>query len=51
MAFGIGWESAAALVLTWCLIALAVIDLDTRLLLDVITLPVLWLVGRQLSID
>jgi len=47
--FGIGWESAAALVLTWCLIALAVIDLDTRLLPDVVTLPVLWL-GLVLSL-
>jgi len=47
--FGIGWEGAAALVLTWCLIALAVIDLDTRLLPDVITLPVLWL-GLLLSL-
>lgn len=41
--FGIGWESAAALILTWGLIALAVIDLDTQLLPDVITLPLLWL--------
>lgn len=47
--FGIGWESAAALVLTWGLIALAVIDLDTQLLPDVITLPLLWL-GLLLSL-
>lgn len=47
--FGIGWESAAALVLTWGLIALAVIDLDTQLLPDVITLPFLWL-GLVLSL-
>ncbi len=47
--FGIGWESAAALILTWCLIALAAIDLDTRLLPDVITLPILWL-GLLLSL-
>jgi len=47
--FGIGWESTAALILTWCLIALAVIDLDTRLLPDIIILPVLWL-GLLLSL-
>lgn len=47
--FGIGWEGAVALVLTWCLIALAVIDLDTRLLPDVITSPTLWL-GLLLSL-
>lgn len=41
--FGIGWESAAALILTWGLIALAVIDFDTKLLPDLITLPLLWL--------
>ncbi len=47
--FGIGWESAAALLLTWGLIALAVIDLDTQLLPDAITLPLLWL-GLLLSL-
>lgn len=47
--FGIGWESAAALPLTWGLIALAVIDLDTQLLPDAITLPLLWL-GLLLSL-
>jgi leader peptidase (prepilin peptidase)/N-methyltransferase len=41
--FGIGWESAASLILTWGLIVLAVIDLDTRLLPDLVTLPILWL--------
>lgn len=33
----------AALVLIWCLIALSGIDLDTQLLPDSITLPLLWL--------
>lgn len=47
--FGICWESAAALPLTWGLIALAVIDLDTQLLPDAITLPLLWL-GLLLSL-
>ncbi|WP_006786340.1 prepilin peptidase [Thiorhodospira sibirica] len=41
--FGLSWEALAALVLTWALLALAVIDLRTTLLPDVITLPILWL--------
>jgi leader peptidase (prepilin peptidase)/N-methyltransferase len=41
--FGPTWAGAAALVLTWGLIALVVIDYDTQLLPDVITLPLLWL--------
>jgi len=41
--FGASAEALAALVLTWGLIALAFIDLDTQLLPDDITLPLLWL--------
>ncbi|MFW5452613.1 prepilin peptidase [Thioalkalivibrio sulfidiphilus] len=41
--FGFTWQSAAALPLTWALIALAVIDLRTTLLPDSITLPFLWI--------
>jgi leader peptidase (prepilin peptidase)/N-methyltransferase len=41
--FGFGWASAAALVLTWFLVALACIDIDTQLLPDNLTLPLLWL--------
>jgi len=41
--FGPSWQSAAALVLTWGLIALAVIDLDTQLLPDDMTQPLIWL--------
>jgi len=41
--FGFGWATAAALVLTWFLIALAVIDMDTQLLPDGMTLPLLWI--------
>ena len=46
-----GWNPAlgAALVLTWALVALTVIDLRTQLLPDSITLPLLWL-GLLLSI-
>jgi len=41
--FGASWSTGAALVLTWFLIALAVIDIDTQLLPDSMTLPLLWL--------
>jgi leader peptidase (prepilin peptidase)/N-methyltransferase len=41
--FGANWSTAAALVLTWFLVALAVIDIDTQLLPDSMTLPLLWL--------
>lgn len=41
--FGLGWELAAALLLSWTLIALAFIDLDTQLLPDDLTLPLIWL--------
>jgi leader peptidase (prepilin peptidase) / N-methyltransferase len=41
--FGPTLQAAAALLLIWALIALAVIDLDTQLLPDSITLPLLWL--------
>jgi leader peptidase (prepilin peptidase) / N-methyltransferase len=40
--FGFGPAAACALVLSWCLIALAAIDIDTQLLPDTITLPLLW---------
>lgn len=40
--FGFGLELAGALALSWALIALAFIDLDTQLLPDDITLPLLW---------
>ncbi len=41
--FGPGWAAFAALCLIWALIALCFIDLDTQLLPDCITLPLLWL--------
>lgn len=47
--FGVSVQAAAALVLTWGLIALAMIDLDTQLLPDSITQPLLWL-GLLLSL-
>jgi leader peptidase (prepilin peptidase)/N-methyltransferase len=41
--FGASWTTAAGLLLTWFLIALAFIDIDTQLLPDNMTLPLLWL--------
>ncbi len=48
--FGFGWEAAAALLLTWTLIPLTVIDIDHQLLPDSITLPFLW-VGLLLNLS
>src|SRR5580658_6747395 len=41
--FGYGAPALAALVLTWFLIALTFIDVDTQLLPDSMTLPLVWL--------
>lgn len=41
--FGIGIELAGALILAWFLIALIMIDADTYLLPDSLTLPLIWL--------
>jgi len=46
---GFEWQTAAALVLTWFLVALAFIDIDHQLLPDSLTLPLLWL-GLLLSL-
>lgn len=54
--FGFTVITAGALLLTWCLIALAVIDYDTQLLPDGLTLPLLWtgllfnLVGERVPV-
>jgi leader peptidase (prepilin peptidase)/N-methyltransferase len=47
--FGCEWYTGAALLLTWVLIALSGIDMDTQLLPDNMTLPLLWL-GLLLSL-
>lgn len=47
--FGFGLTAAGALLLIWALLALTVIDFDTQLLPDDITLPLLWL-GLLLSL-
>ncbi|MDD5298657.1 MAG: A24 family peptidase [Rhodocyclaceae bacterium] len=41
--FGPGWQAIGALVFLWAMIALTFIDLDTQLLPDDITQPLLWL--------
>ena len=41
--FGLTWAGLAACVLTWGLVALSLIDIDTLALPDNITLPFLWL--------
>jgi Type II secretory pathway, prepilin signal peptidase PulO and related peptidases len=41
--YGVSWELLAALVFTWSLITLSLIDLDHQLLPDDITIPLLWL--------
>jgi leader peptidase (prepilin peptidase)/N-methyltransferase len=48
--FGFGWAAVAAIVFVWALIALTCIDLDTQLLPDDITLPLLWL-GLLLNLN
>jgi len=40
--FGFGMTALAAMLFAWCMIALTFIDLDTQLLPDSITLPLLW---------
>lgn len=40
--FGYSLETVTALILTWCLICLTMIDYDTQLLPDSITLPLIW---------
>ena len=41
--FGPGWPLIAALVITACLLVLALIDFDTHYLPDQLTLPLMWL--------
>ncbi len=48
--FGFGAAGIAAIIFVWALIALTCIDLDTQLLPDDITLPLLWL-GLLLNLN
>jgi leader peptidase (prepilin peptidase)/N-methyltransferase len=47
--FGFGWEALAALLMTWTLIAISVIDIDHQIIPDSISLPLIW-VGLFLSL-
>lgn len=48
--FGPGWPAAGGVALAWALVALAFIDLESRLLPDAITLPMLWVgIGFNLA--
>ncbi len=47
--FGFAWESAAAIILTWALIAISVIDIDHQIIPDSISLPFVW-IGLMLSL-
>jgi Type II secretory pathway, prepilin signal peptidase PulO and related peptidases len=41
--FGLSWQAFFALIFAWTLLALSAIDIDTQLLPDSLTLPLLWL--------
>jgi len=41
--FGIGWEALMAVVLTFALVAISMIDAETQLIPDSIVLPLMWL--------
>ena len=40
--FGLGWEAGAAILMTWALIAISVIDIDHQIIPDSISLPLIW---------
>jgi len=41
--FGLGWQAAGMLLLSWGLLAMSLIDADHQLLPDALVLPLLWL--------
>ena len=43
LVYGVAWHTLGAMVLSFSLIAIAVIDIDTRMIPDVVVLPMLWL--------
>ena len=47
--FGFGWEAAAAILMTWTLLAISVIDIDHQLIPDSLSLPLIW-IGLGLSL-
>ena len=40
--FGFGWEAAAAILMTWALITISVIDIDHQIIPDSVSLPLIW---------
>ncbi|MFT5644191.1 MAG: leader peptidase (prepilin peptidase)/N-methyltransferase [Janthinobacterium sp.] len=48
--FGSGWTGLATLLFTYCLIAMTFIDIDTQLLPDDLTFPLLW-AGLLVNLD
>ncbi len=48
--FGFTWQALAALILTWALLAMSVIDIRIQILPDVLILPLIWL-GLLLNLD
>ncbi len=47
--FGVGWESAMAIIMTFSLVTISVIDADTQLIPDSIVLPLMW-IGLLMSL-
>lgn len=47
--FGFGWEAAAAIAMTWVLVAISVIDIDHQYIYDNMVLPLVW-AGLALSL-
>ena len=47
--FGFGWEAAAAIGMTWTLVAISVIDIDHQYIYDNMVLPLVW-TGLLLSL-
>jgi leader peptidase (prepilin peptidase)/N-methyltransferase len=47
--FGFGWEAAAAIGMTWMLVAISVIDIDHQYIYDNMVLPLVW-AGLLLSL-
>jgi len=48
--FGFSWQALAALILTWALLAMSVIDIRIQILPDVLILPLIWL-GLLLNLN
>ena len=48
--FGFGWQTLAALLLTWSLITMSIIDIKLQLLPDILILPLIWL-GLMLNLN